>query len=157
MKGHIRERSPGHWAIVIDVRDPPTGKRKRSWYSFAGTKRQAQVECARLISEMQGGTRVDPSRMTVAAFLERWIEHMRGQVSPRSHERYARACREEPRAAIGRALLTQSTAGAHRAGLRQGAHQRPEGRAGRTVAANGPSPAPRVAASATAGGATGRC
>jgi hypothetical protein len=22
MKGHLRERSPGHWAIVIDVRDP---------------------------------------------------------------------------------------------------------------------------------------
>jgi hypothetical protein len=22
MKGHIRERSPRHWAIVIDVRDP---------------------------------------------------------------------------------------------------------------------------------------
>ena len=22
MKGHIRERSPGHWAIVLDVRDP---------------------------------------------------------------------------------------------------------------------------------------
>jgi hypothetical protein len=28
MKGHIRERSPGRWAIVIDVRDPQTGKRK---------------------------------------------------------------------------------------------------------------------------------
>jgi hypothetical protein len=27
MKGHIRERSPGHWAIVLDVRDPQTGKR----------------------------------------------------------------------------------------------------------------------------------
>ena len=24
MKGHIRERSPGHWAIVIDVREPQT-------------------------------------------------------------------------------------------------------------------------------------
>ena len=22
MRGHLRERSPGHWAIVIDVRDP---------------------------------------------------------------------------------------------------------------------------------------
>jgi hypothetical protein len=29
MKGHIRERSPGHWAIVIDVRDPQIGQRKR--------------------------------------------------------------------------------------------------------------------------------
>jgi hypothetical protein len=28
MKGH-REPSPGHWAIVIDVRDLTTGKRRR--------------------------------------------------------------------------------------------------------------------------------
>jgi hypothetical protein len=29
MKGHIRERSPGHWPIVIDGRDPQIGQRKR--------------------------------------------------------------------------------------------------------------------------------
>ena len=62
MKGHIRERSPGHWAIVIDVRDPETGKRKRRWHSFAGNKRQAQIECARLISEIAGGTYLDVLR-----------------------------------------------------------------------------------------------
>jgi hypothetical protein len=28
MKGHIRECSPGHWAIVIDARDSQGGKRK---------------------------------------------------------------------------------------------------------------------------------
>ena len=47
MRGHIRERSPGHWAIVIDM--PQDGKRKQRWHSFKGTKRQAQIECARLI------------------------------------------------------------------------------------------------------------
>jgi hypothetical protein len=26
MTGHIRERSPGHWVIVIDVEDPKTGR-----------------------------------------------------------------------------------------------------------------------------------
>jgi hypothetical protein len=31
MKGHIRERSPGRWAIIIDLRDPATGKRRRKW------------------------------------------------------------------------------------------------------------------------------
>jgi hypothetical protein len=72
MRGHLRERSPGHWAIVIDVRDPQTGKRKRRWHSFEGTKRQAQIECARLIAEMQGGVTVDPSRITVAEFLDRF-------------------------------------------------------------------------------------
>ena len=49
MKGHIRERSPGRWAIVLDATDPATGKRRRKWHSFEGTKRQAETECARLI------------------------------------------------------------------------------------------------------------
>jgi Phage integrase, N-terminal SAM-like domain len=88
MKGHVRERSPGRWAIVIDVRDPSTGKCKRRWYSFSGTKREAQVECARLITEREGGAYIDPARVTVAAFLQRWLGHIATQVSPRSHESY---------------------------------------------------------------------
>ena len=72
MKGHIRERSPGHWAIILDARDPQTGKRKRRWHSFQGTKREAQVETARLISELQSGTAVDPSRITLGAYLDRF-------------------------------------------------------------------------------------
>src|SRR5260221_9549886 len=107
MKGHIRERSPGRWAIVIDVRDPQTGNRKRRWHSFAGTKRGAQVECARLLTELKAGTAIDPSRMTVAAFLERWLEHMQGQVSPRSHERYAELCRKNVAPLLGGLTLTK--------------------------------------------------
>src|SRR5215472_17284165 len=105
MKGHIRERSPGHWAIVIDV--PQDGKRKQRWHSFKGTKRQAQIECARLIAELQNGTAVEPSRMTVADFFERWIEHMQGQVSPRSHERYAEIGRKNLVPLIGGLTLTK--------------------------------------------------
>jgi Phage integrase, N-terminal SAM-like domain len=107
MRGHLRERSPGHWAIVIDVRDPQTGKRKRRWHSFTGTKREAQVEAARLISEQKNGTAVEPSRLTLAAFFERWIEHMQGQVSPRSHERYAELCRKNLAPLLGGLTLTK--------------------------------------------------
>ena len=59
MKGHIRERSPGHWAIVIDGVDPQ-GKRRRKWRSFVGGKREAQIECARLISQKQNGADIIP-------------------------------------------------------------------------------------------------
>lgn len=107
MKGHLRERSPGHWAVILDVRDPRTGERKRRWHSFAGTKRQAQIECARLVLETQRGTLVDPTRETVAAFLERWIEHMQGQVSPRSLERYAELCRKNLAPLLGGLALAK--------------------------------------------------
>jgi integrase len=106
MKGHLRERSPGHWAIILDVSDA-TGKRRQRWHSFKGTKRQAQIECARLLTEQKAGTSVEPSRMTVAAFLERWISHMAGQVSPRSHERYAEIARKNLVPLLGGLVLTK--------------------------------------------------
>jgi integrase len=107
MKGHIRERSPGHYAIVIDLRDPATGKRKRKWHSFAGTKRAAQIECARLISEMQGGGYIEPARLTLAQFLDHWLSHIKSQVSPRSHERYAELVRAHINPLLGAVLLTK--------------------------------------------------
>jgi integrase len=107
MKGHIRERSPGRWAIILDSRDSQTGKRKRRWHSFAGTKRQAQIECARLVSELQHGATVDPSRETVANFLTRWLDHMRGQVAPRTHERYAELARKNLAPLLGGLVLTK--------------------------------------------------
>src|SRR6476660_3503658 len=88
MKGHLRERSPGHWAIILDIPDPQTGKRRRKWHSFKGTKRQAQIESARLISAVQVGSYLEPSKTTLATFLQRWLDHMKTQVTPKSHERY---------------------------------------------------------------------
>jgi integrase len=87
VKGHIRERSPGHWAIILDSVDPQ-GKRRRKWSSFVGGKRAAQVECARLIAQRQNGGDIDLTRATVSQYIDRWLEHMRTQVSPRTHERY---------------------------------------------------------------------
>jgi site-specific recombinase XerC len=70
------------------VRDPATGKRKRRWHSFKGTKRQAQVECAKLIAEIKNGTALDPAKVTLREYLERWLAHIATQVSPRSAENY---------------------------------------------------------------------
>lgn len=87
MRGSIKERSPGHWAIILDVQ-AADGKRRRKWHSFKGTKRQAQTECSRLITEMESGEYVEPSKVTLAQFFERWLKHIKPNVSPRTHERY---------------------------------------------------------------------
>ncbi|WP_264047950.1 site-specific integrase [Methylobacterium flocculans] len=107
MKGHIRERSPGRWAIILDAPDPEGGKRRRKWHSFTGTKREAQKECARLITEMQGGDYVEPGKETLAKFLDRWLDHMRSQVSPRSHERYTELARKNVVPLLGSVVLAK--------------------------------------------------
>jgi len=107
MKGHLKERSPGHWSIVIDVPDPATGKRRRKWHSFKGTKRQAQIECARLISAIQTGHYLEPSKTMLAQFLERWLEHMKAQLSPKSHARYCELVRKNIVPLFGSIILTK--------------------------------------------------
>jgi integrase len=103
MKGSIRERSPGRWAIIID--DPNSGTRKRRWHSFKGSKRQAQVECARLIAAIDNGNYLGPSKTTLAMFLERWLAHVKGQVTPKSHERYAGIVNQNIIPLLGEVLL----------------------------------------------------
>src|SRR5438132_7057479 len=43
----------------------------------------------------------------VAAFLDLWLEHMQGQVSPRSHERYAEIARKNLVPLLGGLALTK--------------------------------------------------
>jgi integrase len=90
MKGHLRERSPGHWAIVIDVRDPQTGKRKRRWHSFKGTKREAQVKKAELVAALSQGSYVERSKITIIEFVRARIDQWEaaGDISPRTAQRY---------------------------------------------------------------------
>lgn len=89
MKGHVTERSPGKWAIVIDIYDE-AGKRKRKWHTFHTTsKRKAEEECARLITLLKSGNYVEPTKQTVSEFLDEWLEFIKPSVAPKTHERYA--------------------------------------------------------------------
>jgi integrase len=90
MKGHIRERSPGHFAIVIDVPDPKSGQRRRKWHAFRGTRREAQRECARLIAELSSGHYVERSKTETGEFVKARIDQWQAadDISARSAERY---------------------------------------------------------------------
>jgi hypothetical protein len=107
MKGHIRERSPSHWAIVLDIRDPETSERKRKWHSFTGTKREAQIECSRLITEIAGGSYVEPSKTTLAVYLDEWLARIEPSVAPRTFERYQEIARKNLVPLLGQTVLTK--------------------------------------------------
>jgi hypothetical protein len=107
MKGHVTERSPGTWAIVLDVYDD-SGKRRRKWHTFHTTsKRKAEEECARLIAEMRGGIYIEPNKTTLAVFFDRWLEHVEPTVSPGTHERYSWLAKKNIAPLIGDVLLSK--------------------------------------------------
>jgi hypothetical protein len=88
--GHIRQRSPGSWEIRYTLgADPATGKRKVATATVKGGKKDAEKELRRLLRAVDTGEHVDPTRMTVGQWLTTWLNTVKQEVAPRSHERYA--------------------------------------------------------------------
>jgi len=73
MIGHVRRRGKASWELKFDAEpDPLTGKRRIRYHSFKGTRREAEIELARLITENAAAKGVDPTKATVSEFLDRW-------------------------------------------------------------------------------------
>jgi integrase len=84
--GHIRQRSPGSWEIRYDT---PGDKRHTRTVTIRGSRKDAEVELRKRLSAIDAGEHVDPTKATVAQWLTRWLEIVRTEVSPKTHERYA--------------------------------------------------------------------
>ncbi len=73
-QGSIRQRGKQSWGLKFDLgRDPATGKRITRHVTFQGTKREAQAELNRLLNRKNEGTYIDPTKMSVAEYLEHWL------------------------------------------------------------------------------------
>jgi integrase len=95
MTGHIRRRGDRSWELKFELgRDHSTGKRQIRYQSFKGTRREAELELARLIAQNAAGEGVDPSKETIAEFTPRWDrDWLSLNVSPKSLERYRQILR----------------------------------------------------------------
>jgi integrase len=91
MSGHIRRRGEGSWELKYEAgTDPRTGKRITKYASFKGTKREAQAELIRLMDAVRRGDYIDPSKVTVSEFLDRWDKDWAANnVSPKTRERFS--------------------------------------------------------------------
>jgi integrase len=101
MKGHIRQRSPGRWAIILDV-PGDDGKRRRKWHAFAGNKKGAEAYCARLITEMTAGAYIEHHKQTLNAFLDKWEQGWAANsLAPKTAERYWQLLQKHVRPRLG--------------------------------------------------------
>jgi integrase len=130
MTGHIRRRGKSSWELKFDAgSDPVTGKRRIRYQSFKGTKRDAEIELARLVSENAAGAGIDPSKETIAEFMKRWDrDWTSSHVSPKTLERYRQIVRLQIVPHIG-ALRMQKLRPVHLNELyamllREGGHKR---------------------------------
>ncbi len=86
----IHKRGKDSYTVIVDLgRDPATGKRRQLWRSVKGTKQDAERERTRLLRERDTGIDIDPARLTVADYLQRWLrDYAARKVAPSTLTRY---------------------------------------------------------------------
>jgi integrase len=82
-----------------------TGKRRTATATVRGTRKDAERELTRLLRTADTGEHVDPSRMTVGQWLELWLDTIRAEVSPKTHESYTEIVRCYLKPAFGNTRL----------------------------------------------------
>ncbi len=106
--GHIRERSTRSWELRYSLgTNPATGKRRMATTTVKGDRRAAEKELRRLLRAVDTGEHVDPSRMTVKQWLTTWLEDVRAEVAPKSHERYSEIVQNFLNPALGNLPLVK--------------------------------------------------
>jgi integrase len=107
MPGSIRRRSASSWTVIVSYQDAGTGKRRQLWRAVKGTKKQAEQELVRLLSERDSGLERPTGRQTVAQYLERWLaDYVATSVAPSTAMHYRRLVRRVLVPALGGVELT---------------------------------------------------
>jgi integrase len=128
MTGNITRRGAHSWRLKYEgaERDPITGKRRTRYATVRGTKREAQAELIRLLAEVDAGTSVDPSKVTVADYLRGWLDGNHG-LTPKSAERYRQVIEYQIVPHLGATLLQRLRPAQihawHTTLLREGGHR----------------------------------
>lgn len=119
MRGHIHKRvrtsaadkQTTRWYVVVDTGADQDGKRKQKWHGGFGTRREAEVERARIVNDLHTGGYVAPDRLTLAAWVrESWLPMTRTRVKPSTYDSYRSNMETHVLPSLGNRPLQQLTA-----------------------------------------------
>ena len=89
--GSIRQRGKNRWQVLLDwPPDPVTGARRQRSWTVKGSRRDADRFLAERRRERDYGIAIDPQKLTVAAFLLRWLPNYvaRRNLKDSTYQRY---------------------------------------------------------------------
>jgi len=110
VRGHVRKRG-GLWAVVVDTpRDPLTGKRKQKWHSGFRTRRDAEKALAEVLTRLDQGMYVEPTKQTLSIFFEEWFGAIESTIRPSTFATYKTIVRKQLLSRLGTLPLQGLTA-----------------------------------------------
>lgn len=107
--GSIRQRADGAWEARITLgTNPGTGKPLRKSI-YGKTQKEVRQRMQKLITEVDEGTYMPRTRLTVREWLETWLNEYTGDVKPSSRLRYRQDMQNHILPALGAVKLTALT------------------------------------------------
>ena len=102
MKGTITRRGKRSWRIKYDLPRDEAGARRIAYATVKGTRKDAEKELRRLLTALDRGMHVDPSALTVADYLDDWLDNVApATVAPKALERYRGLSRNQIKPHLG--------------------------------------------------------
>lgn len=113
-RGNITRRGKSSWRLKFETgSDPVTGERGTRFVTVRGTKREAEAELTRLLSEVEEGTFVERTASTVGDYSKHWLSAIApSKAAPKTLERYGEIINKHIVPRIGARPL-QKLEGAH--------------------------------------------
>ena len=95
------------WYYRYDITDPVTGKRKQKEVGGFRTKAEAEEAAKRIQYELQTGSYVEPTKMTVEEFLLDYVQNtLKNEVAPNTYEHRLSYVKNHIAPRIGKIKLT---------------------------------------------------
>jgi integrase len=107
MRGHIRKSGSQSWLVRIHMGyEKGTGKRHYHNHTVRGTKKDAEKYLNQKLRELDTGTFIEPSPMTLDEYLDQWLDAAaRPKLTQLSFEHYSYVLERYVRPALGKRKL----------------------------------------------------
>lgn len=108
--GTIRQRPDGRWEGRITLRrDPGTGKQRQKSV-YGKTQKEVRQALQKIAVELDEGTYIESTRITVGEWLDIWIEEYNAHIKESTHALYKLRVQKNIKPALGATKLTALTA-----------------------------------------------
>ncbi|TJY42675.1 site-specific integrase [Cohnella pontilimi] len=86
----LEKRGPNSWRFTVELGFDAEGKRIRHRKSVSGfTKREAEIELAKFITEVKSGNYFEPEKMVLSKFIEDWkVKYAEKQLEALTYRNY---------------------------------------------------------------------
>lgn len=106
-RGNITRRGKSSWRLKFDLgTDPATGKRLTQFVTVRGTKKEAEAELTKRLTQVDGGAYVANSKETVAEHVRAWLK-ANADLAPTTRERFGKLIENQIVPHIGSLVLQQ--------------------------------------------------